>query len=74
MEVDDIEVSPHHRSDAVMPDRPPSPSAGAQAASDAGAIQDNDAGVDAVDRKGKEKVEENKKVEEKKKEPVLSRV
>jgi hypothetical protein len=67
MEVDDVEVSPHRRSDAVTPDRLPSSSAGTQAASDARAIQDDDARVDVVDGKGKEKVEE------KKKEPVFIR-
>jgi hypothetical protein len=38
MEVDDVEVSPHRRSNTMTPDRPPSSSAGAEAASDAGAI------------------------------------
>jgi hypothetical protein len=50
MEVDDVEVSPHRWSDSVTLNRPPSPSAGAQAASDAGAIQDDDAGVDIVEK------------------------
>ena len=45
-------------SNEVVPDQSPSPSAGAQPSSDAGAIQDNDARVDVGDKKGKEKVEE----------------
>jgi hypothetical protein len=61
MEVDDVEVSPHRRFAAMRPDRPPSLSAGVQATSDAGSIQDDDVGVDVVDGKGKEKMEEKKK-------------
>jgi hypothetical protein len=38
MELDDMDVAPHLRSNAVVLDRPPSSSAGAQAASNAGAI------------------------------------
>jgi hypothetical protein len=33
----------------VVPDRPPSPSAGAQSTSDSGVIQNDDAGVAIVD-------------------------
>jgi hypothetical protein len=60
MEVHDLAAALHRRSGMVVPDRPPSLSAGAQLASDAGAIQEDDARVDVVDRKGKEK----EKVEE----------
>jgi hypothetical protein len=45
----------------VVPDNPLSPRSGAQPPSEAGAIQDDDARVDVVHEKGKEKVEEEKK-------------
>ena len=51
MEVDDVEVSPHRQSDAVMPNKLPFPSARAQVASDARVILDDDARVDVIDRK-----------------------
>jgi hypothetical protein len=59
--VDDLAMGPHRLSSEVVPDRPPSPSTGAQPMSESGAIQNDDAGVAVVDRKGKEKVEEKKK-------------
>jgi hypothetical protein len=61
MEVDNLAVAPQRLSGEVVPDKPPSPSAGAQPPSDVGAIQDDDTRVDFVDEKGKEKVEEKKK-------------
>jgi hypothetical protein len=61
MEVDNLAAAPQSLSGEVVPDKPPSPSTGAQPPSDVGAIQDNDARVDFVDEKGKEKVEEKKK-------------
>jgi hypothetical protein len=61
MEVDNLAAVPQCLSGEVVPDKPPSPSAGAQPPSDAGGIQDDDARVDFVDEKGKEKVEEKKK-------------
>jgi hypothetical protein len=61
MEVDNLAAAPHPLSGEVVPDKPPSPSSGAQPPSEAGAIQDDDARVDVVDEKGKEKVEEKKK-------------
>jgi hypothetical protein len=61
MEVDNLAAAPQPLSGEVVPDKPPSPSSGAQPPSEAGAIQDDDARVDVVDEKGKEKVEEKKK-------------
>jgi hypothetical protein len=61
MEVDNLAAAPQRLPVEVMLDRPLSPSAGAQSVSYAGAIQDDDAGVDIIDGKGKEKVEEKKK-------------
>jgi hypothetical protein len=61
MEVDNLAAAPQPLSGEVVPDKPPSPSSGAQPPSEAGAIQDDDARVDVVDEKGREKVEEKKK-------------
>jgi hypothetical protein len=61
MEVDNLVAAPQCLSGEVVPDKPPFPSAGAQPPSDVGTIQDDDARVDFVDEKGKEKVEEKKK-------------
>jgi hypothetical protein len=61
MEVDNLAVAPHRLPGEVVPDRPPSPSVGAQPASDAHPIQDNDVGVDAADGMGKDKEVEKKK-------------
>jgi hypothetical protein len=61
MQMDNLAAAPHRLPVEVVPDRPPSPSADAQPASDARAIQDDDARMDVVDGKGKEKVEEKKK-------------
>jgi hypothetical protein len=61
MEVDNLVAAPQCLFGEVVPDKPPSPSASAQLPSDAGAIQDDDARMDIVDKKGKEKVEEKKK-------------
>jgi hypothetical protein len=61
MEVDNLAAVPQRLSGEVVPDKPPSPSTGAQPPSNAGAIQDDDARVDFVDEKDKEKVEEKKK-------------
>jgi hypothetical protein len=61
MEVDNLVAAPQPLSGEVVPDKPPSPSSGAQPLLEAGAIQDDDARVDVVDEKGKEKVEEKKK-------------
>jgi hypothetical protein len=62
MEVDNLAAAPQPLSAEVVPDNPPSPRSGAQPPSEAGAIQDDDARVDVVREKGKEKVEEEKKV------------
>jgi hypothetical protein len=61
MEVDNLAAALQPLSGEVVPDKPPSPSSGAQPPSEAGAIQDDDARVDVLDEKGKEKVEEKKK-------------
>jgi hypothetical protein len=61
MEVDDLATALHRLSGELVPDRPFSLSAGTQLALDAGAIQDDDVGLDVVDGKDKEKVEEKKK-------------
>jgi hypothetical protein len=61
MEVDNLAAAPQPLSAEVVPDNPPSPRSGAQPPSEAGAIQDDDARVDVVHEKGKEKVEEEKK-------------
>jgi hypothetical protein len=61
MEVDNLVAAPQPLSAEVVPDNPPSPRSGAQPPSEAGAIQDDDARVDVVHKKGKEKVEEEKK-------------
>jgi hypothetical protein len=61
MEVDNLVVVPHRLPGEVVLDRSPSPSVDAQLASDAHPIQDNDAGVDAVDEMAKDKEEEKKK-------------
>jgi hypothetical protein len=61
MEVDNLAATLHRLPGEVVPDRPPSPSVGAQSVSDAHPIQDNDTRVDAVDRMGKDKEEEKKK-------------
>jgi hypothetical protein len=61
MEVDNLAAVPQPLSGEVVPNKPPSPSSGAQPPSEAEAIQDDDARVDIVDEKGKEKVEEKKK-------------
>jgi hypothetical protein len=61
MEVYNLAAALQRLSGEVVPDKPPSPSAGTQLSSDAGAISDDDARVDVVDEKGTEKVEEKKK-------------
>jgi hypothetical protein len=61
MKVDNLAAALQPLSGEVVPDKPPSPSSGAQPPSEAGAVQDDDARVDVVDEKGKEKVEEKKK-------------
>ena len=61
MEVDNLAAAMQRLSNEVVPNKPPSLSAGAQPSSDTRATQDNDARVDVVDEKGKEKVEEKKK-------------
>jgi hypothetical protein len=61
MEVDNLTAVPQPLSGEVVPDKPPSPSSSTQPPSEAGTIQDDDARVNVVDKKGKEKVEEKKK-------------
>jgi hypothetical protein len=61
MEVDNLAAALQPLSGELVPDKPPSPSSGAQPPSEAGAIHDDYARVDVVDEKGKEKVEEKKK-------------
>jgi hypothetical protein len=59
--VDNLAATLRPLSGEVVPDKPPSPSSGAQPPLEAGAIHDDDARVDVIDEKGKEKVEEKKK-------------
>ena len=61
MEMDNLAAALQYLSGEVVRDKPPSLSAGAQPLLDARAIQDDDAGMDIVDEKAKEKVEEKKK-------------
>ena len=59
--MDNLATAAQRLSSEVVPDKPPSSSANAQPPSNAKATQDNDARVDVVDKKGKEKVEWKKK-------------
>ena len=61
MEVDNLVAAVQRLSGEVEPDKALSLSTSAQPSSNAGATQDDDARVDVVDEKNKEKVEEKKK-------------